>query len=70
MTFTQSEIVVIDYTNWKGNRRKRRIIPARIEFTRNEYHPEFQYLLIAWDLDEQAYRYFAMKDVHSWEQQA
>lgn len=58
--------VTIDYTNWKGERSERRIRPVDIMWGNNKYHPEEQWLLYAWDLDKQAYRTFAMKDIHSW----
>lgn len=58
--------VVIDYTNWKGERSLRRINPVALLFTSNEFHPEEQWLLLADDLDKNARRWFAMKDVHMW----
>lgn len=61
-----SEIVEIDYTNWQGERGKRRIVPHRIEFGSNEWHPEPQWLLVAYDHDKNAMRFFAMASIHSW----
>lgn len=59
--------VVIDYTNWKGVRRERVILPLRIEFGSTEYHPEMQWLLRALDMeDDEKEKWFAMKDVHGW----
>lgn len=62
-------VVIIDYTNWKGVRMNRKISPIRIFWGQNTYHPEEQYLLEAYDLDKLEIRYFAMKDVHSWNTQ-
>jgi hypothetical protein len=62
-----SNEVVIDYTNWKGVRRLRKILPMTISFGHNQYHPEEQWLLEAMDLeDNYAVKSFSLKDVHSW----
>jgi hypothetical protein len=63
-----SDNVIIDYTNWRGERSERRILPSRIVFKSNEWHPERQWLLEAIDLDKGslAFRTFALKDIHSW----
>lgn len=58
------EEVLIDYTNWKGERGIRRIQPRSIIWDSNEYHREEQWLLLAFDVDKQADRVFAMKDIH------
>lgn len=58
--------VVIDYTNYKGERGLRKIIPFGIDFTSNLWHPEEQYLLFALDVEKNTTRFFAMKDIHSW----
>lgn len=59
-------IVVIDYTNWRGERSQRRIIPLSITWANSEWHPDTQWLLEAEDVDKHAIREFAMKDIHSW----
>lgn len=59
--------VEIDYTNWKGERFIRRIVPIRIFFGSNEWHTKPQWLIEANDLEKNAPRTFAMKDIHSWE---
>jgi predicted DNA-binding transcriptional regulator YafY len=58
--------VDIDYTNHRGERGIRRIVPLGIEFGANEWHPEPQWLLRAFDADKKAVRLFAMKDIQSW----
>ena len=59
--------VEIDYTNHHGERAIRRIIPRHIFWSSgNEWHPEPQWLLYARDLEKDADRTFAMKDIHSW----
>lgn len=59
--------VKIDYTNWKGNRREREIIPIEIFFSTTQYHKEPQLLLKARDIEDNITKDFAMKDIHSWE---
>lgn len=61
-----SKFVEIDYTNYKGERRLRKIIPITIGFGRNEFHPTLQWLLVAHDVEKDEQRHFAMKDIHSW----
>lgn len=58
--------VIIDYTNYKGYRMKRRILPIAIAFENNEWHPETQWLLEAVDLDRNVTRTFALTQIHSW----
>lgn len=58
--------VSIVYTNYKGNTSLRRIIPKEVLFASNEWHKEKQWLLIAFDVDKQADRTFALKDVRAW----
>lgn len=60
----EAEAVRIDYTNYRGERGVRTIVPKRIEFGSNEFHTEPQWLLVAWDVDKCAERTFAMKDIH------
>lgn len=60
------QIVEIDYTNWRGERAKRHIIPYRVEWSRNEWHPEHQWLLIAFDVRKRESRSFAMANIHAW----
>jgi predicted DNA-binding transcriptional regulator YafY len=58
--------VIIDYTNWRGERSLRRIIPLSIQFENSEWHPDTQWILYAVDIDRGASREFAMANVHSW----
>lgn len=59
-------IVVIDYTNHRGERSERRILPSAIRYAEAEWHPGEQWLMDAFDLEKKADRTFAMKDIHSW----
>ena len=58
--------VTIDYTNYRGERSTRKIVPKNIWFGKTEWHPEEQWLLDAIDIEKDAIRNFAMKDIHSW----
>ena len=62
----EKQLVTIDYTNYRGERGTRRIGPGRIHFAAANWHPEPQWLLDAFDLDREAERSFAMKDIHAW----
>ncbi len=62
-----SQPAIIDYTNHKGERRERKIIPTgTLVCESNEFHKELGWLLVAWDCEKKEYRKFAMKDIHSW----
>ena len=58
--------VEIDYTNYKGIRRIRTIIPFKIKFCTSEWHPEKQWILFATDIETKTLKQFAIKDIHSW----
>jgi hypothetical protein len=58
--------VIIDYTNYRGERAKREIVPSFLHWGSTEFHPEKQWLLHAFDISKDAHRIFAMKDIHSW----
>ena len=59
--------VVIDYTNHRGERDRRIVAPITIAYANNQWHTEDQWLLIAMDVEKNKLRYFAMKDIHSWQ---
>lgn len=63
-----SDHVTIEYTNYRGERGRREIIPIQttLRFSSTEFHPEQQWLMDAFDVKKEAYRTFAMKDIHSW----
>jgi predicted DNA-binding transcriptional regulator YafY len=53
------------YTNHRGETAVRRIVPKRVWFGRTEWHPEPQWLLEAFDLERQAMRSYALKEIRS-----
>ena len=67
MTATNGNlVVVILYTNYRGETSHRRIIPRGVRFASSEWHPGEQWLLDALDVDKMAERSFALKDVREW----
>lgn len=63
----KAQIVVIDYTNWRGERCTREIIPlGNMQFTSNQWHDKPQWLFEAVSLPSGEVRWFALSGVHSW----
>lgn len=60
------EVVKILYTNWKNETRYRIIKPISIEFKSTEWHKEEQWILNAVDIEKNAIRNFAIKDIKEW----
>ncbi|MBJ7449951.1 MAG: hypothetical protein JHC93_06285 [Parachlamydiales bacterium] len=62
----QEKAISITYTNYRKETAKRTIIPMEIRFTNTEWHPEIQWILFAYDIEKQAERGFALKDIVQW----
>lgn len=61
------EAVTLDYTNHKGERGVRKVVPLNIFFGTSEWHPgPAQWFMNVLDLDRSAARVYAMKDIHHW----
>lgn len=58
--------VVIDYTNYRGERALRPIEPTRILFGSTPWHPDPQWLLEAWDITKNEHRSFALNGIPGW----
>lgn len=59
--------VTIDYTNWRGERSIRHVVPISFHFEENDFHLGVQWLMRAEDLDKgRVTRMFAMANIHSW----
>ena len=60
--------LIIDYTNYKGERKERLIYPVRrgLWFGNTAWHPELQWFLHAMDMEKLEYRDFAIQGLHSW----
>jgi predicted DNA-binding transcriptional regulator YafY len=66
MMENSNQHVRIVYTNYRGETAIREIIPQRVWFGATEWHPEEQWLLDALDLEKNAVRAFAMRDIRVW----
>jgi predicted DNA-binding transcriptional regulator YafY len=66
MNYSPQQVVTIRYTNYRGETADRRVVPQSIRFAATEWHPEPQWLLDALDVDKNAERSFAMRDIQSW----
>jgi hypothetical protein len=66
LTSDTKKAVFILYTNYRGETAPRRIIPKSIRFAASEWHPEEQWLMDAFDIDKNAERSFALKDILKW----
>jgi hypothetical protein len=58
--------VDMQYMNWKGSVSLRRILPHHVWYGKNEWHPEEQWLLRAFDIEKNAWRDFAFSGIQSW----
>lgn len=58
--------VEIDYTNWRGERRRRIIEPFDIKWASNRWHKEEQWLLFAICAEDNCIKTFAMSGIHRW----
>ena len=58
--------VHIRYTNWRGETAWRTILPLRIEYGSNEWHPAPQWFLHAIDVDKGVERAFALVGIVNW----
>ncbi len=58
--------VLVEYRNHRGEVATRRIIPIGWWWGKTQWHPEEQWLIEAFDLDKQAGRTFAARDVLRW----
>ena len=52
-----------EYINYKGIKSTRNVIPMSLYFGATEFHPENQWLIVAYDLDKQCERTFALNDI-------
>lgn len=61
--------VVIDYTNYRGERAERRVFPDHIWYGSDAHHGDSpQWFLRAYSADRREHRNFALKDIHSWKE--
>ena len=60
--------VIVDYTNWRGERGERTILPiaGTMRLSSHQWHPEPQWLFDAFDIAKDEERVFALAGIHSW----
>lgn len=60
--------IEIDYTNHRGERRRRVIVPVigSLRFQATEWHPHPQWVIDAADVEKGEIRTFAVQDIHAW----
>ena len=61
--------ITIDYTNYRGERRIRTVMPIAFYFGVNNYHEGEQWFMEATDLERNEIRVFALNQVHAWNPQ-
>lgn len=61
-------MVAIDYTNHRGERRWRVIVPNTISYSKSYWHQDDgdQWLLRAQDVEKKETREFPIKNIHQW----
>jgi hypothetical protein len=58
-----SKAIKVTYTNWRGERAVRSIVPIEIYWGKTEYHPQEQWLLRVFDVERNAERIYAFKEI-------
>ena len=57
--------VQIDYTNWRGERKWRSVVPVQVWHGSTPHHPDLQWFLNAYDTEKEQLRDFALVDIHA-----
>lgn len=58
--------IKVKYTNYRGETAIRLIVPIRFFWGSNEYHTQEQWLLEVFDVERDAIRIYALKDIQEW----
>lgn len=58
--------VVVLYTNHRGETRLRTILPLKIYFGNNQWHPKSQWLMEVFDAEKCENRIFALAGIKEW----
>jgi predicted DNA-binding transcriptional regulator YafY len=66
MSYNRDQVAEFDYVNYKGEFGVRTVVPVRFFWGESDYHPGYQWLLEAFDLDRRDMRTFAMSGVKNW----
>lgn len=59
------QAINIEYTNYRGERGIRKILPLKIWFGATQWHSDEQWLLKAIDIEKGVERDFALRDIHN-----
>lgn len=59
--------VTFTYKNYRGETSVRLVRPIMVSFGATGFHTEPQWLLHGWDMNKEAERTFAMKDIKGWD---
>jgi predicted DNA-binding transcriptional regulator YafY len=57
------EVVTMTYTNYRGERANRLVLPERVWFGATDWHPAHQWLMDAYDFDRKGLRSFAVCEI-------
>lgn len=63
LTTNGKRVLCFYYVNWKGRSSKRQVVDPEIWYGTSEYHSGDQWFIHAFDLEKQAWRDYAMKDI-------
>jgi predicted DNA-binding transcriptional regulator YafY len=66
MSIWSGKVVEFTYLNYRGVTEIRRIVPIRIWFGSNEWHPRKQWFVHGWCFERMAARDFAWADIQNW----
>lgn len=58
--------IKVRYTNYRGEMAVRTIVPISFYFGSTEYHKEEQWLVKLWDVERDAERIYALKEITEW----
>jgi hypothetical protein len=62
-----SKAVKVKYKNYRGEVAIRSIVPMEVYWGQTEYHPHDQWLLKVWDIEKDAERIYAFKDIQEFD---
>jgi predicted DNA-binding transcriptional regulator YafY len=63
MTLRKPIVLSFEYTNYRGEKSARRVIPEKAWHGSTKWHPEQCLLLTAYDIDKAAHRDFKFTDI-------
>lgn len=63
ISLTHGTVVQFDYMNYRGEHSKRQVAFMGVYYGHNEWHPEDEFIMKAFDKEKKSVRYFAIKDI-------